>query len=479
MIRHVLNYFSASSFIFIVGIFLLPIYTRFLTPYDYGILALYLVFGQIFTNIITLGFDSANFRYYFKDKYNDLNFKITNSTNIIILIILLSTGLLITFLTLDLLEIYVFKKQLPKKIILLSYFFGALFKIYQYFFKLLIAQEKSSLFSIFQVLYFVIGNITSLILIINYSFKYEGKIYGDIVAVIFCIFFMFFFQLKYIGFFFSRQKAIRSAYYALPLMPNKIIGSINSNADKYMISYFKNISDLGTYELAMRLSNLNRIFVDNITRAWTPYFFNNVKKNSKDIINNYYKIIFFLSIFYLSFILFSEEVVYLLTTPNFYSVSYFMPIIIFQIFFSISSSFIFNNQINYSEKTKYSIPVTIIEIISNIFLNLILIPIYGIFGAVISLLVSSILSSLLGIYYGQKVYKLPIKYLLIFGVHLIIFIGVMLQFYLISLDINLFLKVLIKLSILVIYIIFLFCYRFIIIDDFLYVVNVIKNQKKY
>ena len=108
MIRNIINYFSSSSIIFILGIFLLPIYTRFLTPIDYGVLALYVAFGQIFTNIISFGLDTANFRYFFKDKKKSKDFKVTNSTNLIILIILLFIGLIFTYFTLDFFEDFVF-----------------------------------------------------------------------------------------------------------------------------------------------------------------------------------------------------------------------------------------------------------------------------------------------------------------------------------------------------------------------------------
>ncbi len=474
MIKNIINYFSASSFIFVLGVLLLPIYTRFLTPYDYGILALYIAFGQIFTNIISLGFDSANFRYFFKDKSIQNDFKITNSTNLIILFSLLIFGLIITYISLDFFEEYIFRGKIPKEIIIISYIFNSLFKIYQYFFRLLVAQERSFLFSIFQILYFSIGNSISLILIIFYSYDYKGKIYGDLVSVIICIILIVYFQKKYLGLFFSKDKAIRSINFALPLTPNKIIGSINSNADKYIISYFKNLSDLGTYELAHRLSNLNRLFVDNVTRAWQPYFFNNINDKYL-IVKNYNKIIIFLSIFYLSFILLSEEIIYILTTPDFYKAAYFMPFIIYSMFISLTSSALYLSQIMYSEKTKYIIPTSLVEIAFNISLNLILVPIYGVFGSVISLLISSILSSLFGIYYGQKVCILPIKFSKFYLIFTFLFIATFLQYYSLSVEINIFLKLLIKVLVIITYTCFLTFIKFIEINDFVYIIKNIRN----
>lgn len=471
MIRNIINYFSSSSIIFILGIFLLPIYTRFLTPIDYGILALYVAFGQIFTNIISLGLDTANFRYFFKDKNKSGDFKVTNSTNLVILIILLFIGFGFTYFTLDFFEDFVFKKKISKNVILISYIFASLFRVYQYFFRLLIAQERSLLFALLQVLYFIIGNTASLILIIFFSFNYMGKIYGDLLSVFLSLVLSIYLQRKYIGILFSINKAKRSFKFALPLTPNKVMGSIQTNADKYIISIYRNLSELGIYELSQRLSNLNRLFVDNVFRAWQPYFYNNINKNNDIIIDIYCKIIFFLSIFYLSFIFFSEEIVYILTTPDFYQATYLMPLIICSMFFSITSAAIYSVQIMYSERTKYIIPITFLEIVINVSLNIVFIPLFGIFGAIISLLASSIFSSLVGFFYGQKACTLPIKYNKIFLVYIFLFFSSLFQLYFIDYNVDMVLKIIIKLLIIFLYILILCLIKFISVKDFQYLIK--------
>jgi O-antigen/teichoic acid export membrane protein len=468
MLRHILSYFSASVLIFIIGVLLLPVYTRYLTPTDYGILALYILFGHIFSNIISLGFDSANFRYYFKDKSNADIFKVTNSTNFYSLITLLSLGFIFTYFFLNFIDEIIFRNQLPKNIILLSYLFGSFYKIYQFFFKLLIAREKSWTFNKFQLFYFFCCNFFSLYLIIFKSMGFYGKIYGDLFSLIIILIIITYYHRSFLVLRFSKSKFVRSFKYALPLSPNHIIASLNSTLDKYMISFFGNLSLLGTYEIALRLGNFTRIFVDNVTRAWTPYFLKNIENKNQIIVNNFYKIFSILSIFFLICILGSEEAIKILTTPEFFVSIYFVPLILLKIYTSLASQLIYSSQIQYVEKTIFTLPITIIEVLFNLFLNFILIPLYGGFGAAIALLISSIISSILGLSIGQKLCKLNINFFKIGIIFMFLIIITIIHILLLDYNFIYIYKLLIKSIFILIFTILILFMKLINLDDFYY-----------
>ena len=48
----------------------LPIFTRYLSPADYGIMALFVMFGQISAGLLSISLHDATYRYYFKYKDN-------------------------------------------------------------------------------------------------------------------------------------------------------------------------------------------------------------------------------------------------------------------------------------------------------------------------------------------------------------------------------------------------------------------------
>ena len=67
----------------------LPIYTRYLSLADFGIVALFGMFGMVVSGLLSIGIQSATYRYYFKLKDDTDSFKVLNSTNLVFLFLVL------------------------------------------------------------------------------------------------------------------------------------------------------------------------------------------------------------------------------------------------------------------------------------------------------------------------------------------------------------------------------------------------------
>ena len=89
-------YMFSSVFSFAVSILVLPVYTRYLNPSDFGIVVLFIMFGNLLIGFLSINLHFATYRYYFKYKDNMEKFRTLNSTNLIflILIFLLSGGII-------------------------------------------------------------------------------------------------------------------------------------------------------------------------------------------------------------------------------------------------------------------------------------------------------------------------------------------------------------------------------------------------
>ena len=71
-----------------------------------------------------------------------------------------------------------------------------------------------------------------------------------------------------------------------------------------------------------------------------------------------------------------------------------------------------------SEKTLYILPASIVSVFLNISLNVILIPKFGALGAVMALSFTSIFSSMVHLYFGFKLYPIPVKWRELAGMYL-------------------------------------------------------------
>ena len=182
-------------------------------------------------------------------------------------------------------------------------------------------------------------------------------------------------------------------------------------------------------------------------QAWTPYFLKNAKNtltNKKKILSGFYIIITVIFISTYSLSLFSEEIIKLLTVKEYYFTIKYVPIICFSIFIIHIFTSLSFNQIISSEKTGSLLKISSLAFLINVFLNLLLIPKFQIYGAIIATMISGFISGIYSFYLGQKLFPISINYYnLIKIIFLYIFFNIPI-FILINLEINLFFKICFK-----------------------------------
>ena len=108
-------------------------------------------------------------------------------------------------------------------------------------------------------------------------------------------------------------------------------------------------------------------------------------------------------------ICFSEELIKVLTTEEYYMSIYLAPLFIYYYLTGATLGMLSVNQIMFGKKLIYQLPVSIVDIFINVGLNIILIPRYGVIGAVIATAISALIADSLLLYFGQRAFYLPIN----------------------------------------------------------------------
>ena len=119
-------YLTGSLISGIVPLIVLPITTRYLTPSDYGVIAIFIMFGSVSSGLLSLGLQSATFRFYFKyQKLNDLDgFKLLNISIIYFICIIFVVFCVFCFFMSDWISHYFFDNKFAKELIPLSFING-------------------------------------------------------------------------------------------------------------------------------------------------------------------------------------------------------------------------------------------------------------------------------------------------------------------------------------------------------------------
>lgn len=444
-------YLTATCISTAIAFITLPIYTRYLSPADFGIVALFGMFGMVISGLISIGIKSATYRYYFQYKRDHDQFTILNSTNLVFLFgIFLLSGLCIYHLA-PWFSSTIFNGQISAKLIRLSFLSGCINYIFMYLTLLLTAQAKSRTYAGVAISRALISTGFSFYFIFMYSLTYMARIYAIILTQTIMVIWLLFFFRGLIRFRFSTSSLKKSLKFTYPLVPQQIIGLVHKSFDKILLSNFTGLNSVGYYTLGAQFATSIKLVMDSLTKVWSPFFFNKAHENTREaqqaIIRRFYELAFFIMFGGLGIIYFSEELVTLLTTKEFYPVMYVVPIYVYFYLFGILGMLTVP-QMMFAEKLYFILPASIISVILNVLLNILFIPKFGAVGAAIATAIAALVSGIIMLYFGQRVYPLQLGLIKLGKLFLLIMVFTALVYPIMMTEFNLILKIAIKLILL-------------------------------
>jgi O-antigen/teichoic acid export membrane protein len=209
------------------------------------------------------------------------------------------------------------------------------------------------------------------------------------------------------GFFIPKFTHIKEYLrFSLPLTPTALIRWVTESSDRYLVTYFLGLGSVGVYSAACSIGNLIQLLVSPLQLILLPEISKLFDENKIDQVRiymshslRYFLLITIPAVFGISAL--AKPLLGVFTTEDFLSGWFVIPIIalsgllagIFQIFVNV---------IFLVKETRYITYINIVAAVSNVLLNLLLIPSIGIGGAAISTLISYFLMIVLCIYVSMK-----------------------------------------------------------------------------
>jgi len=395
------------------GLILIPIMTKTLGAHQYGIWAQISVAISLLTPLVMLGLSTTIVRFLAGEKEKE---KIRESFLSVVAVIIFTGSLLsvILFCSSDFLASIVFSD------INASYFIKA-----ASFLVLISALDEITLtyFRIFgQIkMYSTLTLLKSFgeICLISYLLLSGFGLLGVIIAllivggVIFAVAFSHI--MLQIGFKLPKFSELKPYLrYGMPLTPNAMIMWIINSSDRYVIGYFMGASAVGIYSAAYSMGSLITFFLTPIGFILFPTTSKLYEEKRIEEVRNYlkYSLKYFLIFaipcaFGLSVL--AMPLLHILTTSEFVSGSIVVPFVAFGVItFGIFQICIYI--IHLAKKTELNVILLGTSAISNIILNIILIPYIGILGAAVATLISYSVLAAFTVFVSFKYLKFDIDW---------------------------------------------------------------------
>jgi O-antigen/teichoic acid export membrane protein len=290
----------------------------------------------------------------------------------------------------------------------------------------------------FRVAVFDIGiwtvRLTFFVLFIAFGFALIGAIVSYLIALIFLIFVSLFFirkklfpdQLKY--------KTIPIAYklfsFTWPITLTSIIQILYLKTDVLFLGYYLTSADIGIYVASLVIAQYVSLVASPFAYMFLPVVSELFGKGKLDAVESLFKSaskwIFMIVVpIFVYLLLFPKEIITLLYGGGKYSEGYMCLIILATGMSMDTFTGMTGGTLVGGGHTRFNMATVVIAAAINVSLSIILIPIYGIIGAAISVSISYFacnLSSLLFVYKTTKIHPYNKKYIGIMLSGLIVFI---------------------------------------------------------
>lgn len=394
----------------LIGFILLPLYTNYLTPADYGVLQLVDLTTGMLGIVVGIGVSLAFSRFYYE--YTNVREKneVVSSTYISISVLSGASLLGLSYFS-EFFATHVLDNSEYKTIFQYSFlalFLGLVLDVGQIYLRLL---HKSTIYLGVSILSLVIGISLNIYFIVYAELGVLGIMYSSVITKLIIGIPITAVIIKRVGFRFKLALVSEMLRYSMPLIPSTLATQIVNYSDRYFIKYFISISDAGIYALSNKIGTaIHMLITSPFLMTFLPRRFEIAEdddvKDTFSLIYNYYTILITYAALTVS--IFSYEIMYFMTAESFQEAALYVPFIaLSMVIFGMKYHFEFG--ILYKKKTKYYLYVNIITMVVHLALNFIFIKMYGLWGAISASLIAVTLNTILIYLVSQKLYKIEFK----------------------------------------------------------------------
>ena len=370
-----------------IAFLLLPLFTYFLTPTDYGVASLLWLLGFVLTPVFSLGFGAALGACYFEGD-NQERKETTIWTAFLILSLSCTTlAILGTVFSVEISELMLRSADhgYLVTILILSTSFAILgtpLRLHLQF------EERAKTAVAVTIAVTLVSVALSIILIVVLRRGVRGMIESSLIAQIFSIVLLLTLTVPKLRIRINWGLGKELLRLGVPLIPAFAFVFVIQHGNKYILQFFEGLEVVGVYTIGFNVGLLVGIIVTGFQTAWMPYFMSFLHKQDEahalfGRILTYY--IFAIGSLSLLFFVVAKPLVMIMTQPGFHEAYKVVGLsATAQCLTGVFS--IFLPAVYFAKEVKYIGFVQLVAAIIAILLNLLLIPPLGLLGAGLALM---------------------------------------------------------------------------------------------
>jgi O-antigen/teichoic acid export membrane protein len=394
----------------ILAVLLLPLYTRYLRPSDYGAIETLLALAAVLVTVLRLGISSAFFRYYF-DAKDEAGRTLVVRTSFWFTMASATAGLALGVALASPISHALFGTG-DRAGLVRAAFVGLWAQMnYEQLTSLFRVEERSVSFVLATLANLLVTVAATLVLVVGLHKHALGVVVGNFTGTLTVYFVLLAYRRYQLGLQFDRTLFRQMNRFGMPLVPSALALWATNFSDRFFLVKLADVREVGLYSIGVRIASALVLLLTAFRMAWPAFAYSieddDEARRTYGYVLTY--LVFIASWLALGLGLLSPWIVHLLTTPPFYSASRVVAPLAFA-GVAFSGYIVMAIGVGRARRTQFNWVVTGLGAAVNVVLNLILIPPYGMMGAAIATVAAYSVMFLGMIVNAQAVYRVPYQW---------------------------------------------------------------------
>jgi len=406
---HSAVYGAADVFTNVVNFLLIPLYTKFLTPVDYGNLALLITFGTIAKILFRLGLDAAFLRVPYDMETPEAQRRLAGTVSVFAAAFSLVLFLLVVAGMAPLTRAVLGDAAAPRRWVVLvaADVFVGMFAFVPL--ALLRIQDRPALFSTFSAVRHTVNTGLKVLLVMR-GWGVDGILWSDLLATTVFSLALSPILVRHARLAFDRGALREVLAFGLPKVPHGFLVQVLNVSDRRILAAFVPRAEVGLYQMGYGLGTSVKFALSAFEPAWGPFVYAEVKREGAKatlarIVTYAFAVFVWVA---LGVAVLGRELLVLMTRPAYYAAAPVIPVI--ALAYLLHGVFLLTSiGIGIEKKARYYPIVTGAAAAVNLALNFALIPRYGMMGAAWATVAAYAVMAGLGGTLSQRLYPIPFE----------------------------------------------------------------------
>jgi O-antigen/teichoic acid export membrane protein len=400
--RHSVVYGLGGIVSRVIAVFLLPVYTRYLDPEDFGAVAVLVALSAVLVTILRAGISSAFFRFWFDSKEPARRLLVLRTSfwfTMASATLGLAAGALLAAPIADALG-------LDDPWLVRAAFVGIWAQMnYEQLTAVFRVEERSGLFVLASLANIAITVAATLVLVVALDQGALGLIAGNFTGTLAVYAALLGYRRAQLGLAFSRELLREMNRFGVPLVPAALALIAMSLGDRIILNHFAGIEEVGRYEIGARIASAMVLLITAFRTAWPAFAYSidddaEAKRTYAFVLTYLVAIASWLA---LALGLLSPWLVRLLATPDYYEGGRVVALLAFG-GVAYAAYIVMAIGVGRAKRTQFNWAIAGAAAAVSVGLNVALVPDHGMIGSGIAAATAYTVMFLLMSWYAQRVF---------------------------------------------------------------------------